>query len=372
MSLISEISEERTLSPALRYGWEQPIRIGKVVLPSRFNLAPLAGYTNLPFRLSVRELGGLGLATTDLVNPRAILMNSKKTFELIATCPEDRPFAVQIYGSDRDDMVNGAKWLQDYGASIIDINMGCPVKKVVRGGGGSAMMCDTSGSTVNLIKQIVEAVEIPVTIKMRLGWDATNLTAPTFAKAFEEVGVGALTIHGRTREQGFAGSVNLDGIRQVVEAVDSIPVFGNGDVRSIAEAERMMRETGCAGIAIGRGALANPWFFRQLSHWLETGEGIPAGTYDERLNLMATHLQRLMDWQGERYGCIQFRKVSTWYCKGLRTGHAIQQKLVMVDNWSMFEEILERLREQGPPPGWSEMDSLAPKVHVPAGPISHW
>jgi tRNA-dihydrouridine synthase B len=291
---------------------------------------------------------------------------------LLATCPEDRPLAVQIYGSDPNDMSNGAKWLQDYGATVIDINMGCPVKKVVRGGGGSAMMCDTSGGTIELVKKVVQAVSIPVTVKMRLGWDADNLSAPQFAKAFEEIGVAAVTIHGRTREQGFSGTVNLDGIRAVVEAVQSIPVIGNGDVRTIADAERMILQTGCAGIAIGRGALANPWFFRQLNHWLETGEAGPRGSYEDRLRFMETHLRRLIEWLGERYGCVQFRKVCTWYCKALRTGRAIQQRLVMLENWSTFQEILQQLREQGPPSGWNEYDSMDPNIHVPSGPIAHW
>jgi tRNA-dihydrouridine synthase B len=359
-------------TPAERFGWTEPLAIGNVVLPGRFNLAPLAGYTNLPFRLTVRELGGLGLATTDLVNPRAILVNSKRTLELIATCPEDRPFAVQIYGSNPSDMIDGTKWLQDYGASIVDINMGCPVKKVTKNGGGSALMCDSTGATVKLVEQVVRAVSIPVTVKMRLGWDAENLSAPSFARAFEEVGVAAVTIHGRTREQAFTGKVDLEGIRAVVEAVHQIPVFGNGDVRSIEDAERMILTTGCDGVAIGRGALANPWFFKQLSHWLKTGEYIQAGSYFERLDLMATHLRRLIEWQGERWGCMQFRKVCTWYCKSLRTPRHIQQTLVMLDTWQTFETILGQLREEGPPESWTANDPLGPKVHVPSGPIAHW
>lgn len=368
--------DERSIStdptPAQRFGWTESLAIGNVVLPGRFNLAPLAGYTNLPFRLTVRELGGLGLATTDLVNPRAILVNSRRTLELIATCAEDRPFAVQIYGSNPPDMIEGTKWLQDYGATIVDINMGCPVKKVTKNGGGSALMCDSTGATIKLVEQVVRAVSIPVTVKMRLGWDAENLSAPAFARSFEQVGVAAVTIHGRTREQAFTGQVDLEGIRAVVEAVDKIPVFGNGDVRTIEDAERMILTTGCDGVAIGRGALANPWFFRQLSHWLQTGELIPAGNYFERLDLMATHLRRLIEWQGERWGCMQFRKVCTWYCKSLRAPRAIQQTLVMLDSWQTFEKILSQLRDEGPPESWTANDPLGPKVHVPSGPIAHW
>jgi len=357
--------------PALP-GWDRPLRIGTVELASRFTLAPLAGYTNLPFRLSVREVGGVGLCTTDLVNVRAILQGSTRTMELLATSPEDRPLAVQIYGGSAADMAAGARWVEEYGATIIDINMGCPVRKVTRGGGGSAMMCDTSGATVDLVAQVVAAVRVPVTVKMRLGWDADNLTAPYFAREFERVGVAAVTIHGRTREQGFSGSVNLDGIRAVVEAVERIPVIGNGDVRSIRDAERMLRATGCAGVAIGRGALANPWFFRQLNNWLATGRPGPRGAYGERIDFMLTHFRRLMDWRGEWPACIQFRKMAAWYCKALRAGKAIQQVMVLLDRPQTLYDIADRLRDQGAPAGWHELDAADANIHVPSGPIAHW
>src|SRR5947209_9603393 len=237
-----------------------PLRFGPLPLASRYLLAPLAGYTNLPFRRAVRELGGIGLATTDLVNARALLRASRKTLELIRTCPEDRPLAVQIYGSDSGEMRAAAQWLEAYGISSVDINMGCPVHKVTRGGGGSALMCSPT-QTVGMVRAVVEAVRIPVTVKMRLGWDDSNWSAPFFAREFEQAGVAAVTIHGRTRAQGFAGKVNLAGIRAVVEAVARIPVIGNGDVRSIAEAAHMLAVTGCAGLATGRGALPHPWIF---------------------------------------------------------------------------------------------------------------
>ena len=165
--------------------------------------------------------------------------------------------------------------------------MGCPVRKVVRTGGGSSMLCDTTGATVELVRKVVESVPVPVSVKMRLGWDDDNLTAPYFAREFEKVGVAAITIHGRTREQGFSGGVNHDGIRRVVEAVERIPVFGNGDVRTIADAARMIEETGCHGIAIGRGALADPWIFRQLTSWVQTGHPGPRGDLCRALRLHA-------------------------------------------------------------------------------------
>lgn len=353
--------------------YREPLQVGPVPLTSRFVLAPLAGYTNYPFRRSIREIGGVGLCTTDLVNARAIMEKVPKTLELLATGPDDRPLNVQIFGSRPQDMTAAAQWLQEYGATMIDINMGCPVRKVVKTGGGSAMMCDTTGTTVKLIQSIVESVTIPVTVKMRLGWDATNLSAPFFAKEFEQAGVAAITIHGRTREQGFSGNVDLAGIRAVVEAVQRIPVFGNGDIRSIADAALMIEETNCHGIAIGRGALANPWFFRQLSHWVETGHPGPRASYHERLDFMGRHLRRLCEWRGgEKWGCSHFRKVAAWYGKALRMPKADRAKLNMLSSLAEFDEIADRLSREGPPDGWGEWDTHEAHVAVPSGPIAHW
>jgi nifR3 family TIM-barrel protein len=340
-------------------------------LASRYVLAPLAGYTNLPFRLAVRELGGLGLATTDLVNARALLSASRKTMELIETTQADRPVAVQIYGTNPDEMAAAAQWLEAYGVSSVDINMGCPVHKVTRGGGGSALMCDP-GSTVQMVRRIVEAVKLPVTVKMRLGWDDANWSAPYFARAFEEVGVAGLTIHGRTREQGFGGTVNLAGIRAVVEAVERIPVIGNGDVRSLDDAARMLGETGCTGLAIGRGALLNPWFFAQLTRWEATGDPGPSGGYEQRLEFMHRHLHLLVDQRGERFACLTFRKVANWYCRVLRPGHAIQQRLMRLENVADFDAIVEELRAVSPARNGREWHFQAPNVAVPSGPMERW
>lgn len=235
------------------------------------------------------------------------------------------------------------------------------------------MMCDTTGATVALVQKVVEAVKIPITVKMRLGWDDTQLTAPFFAREFERVGVKAVTIHGRTREQGFAGRINPHGIRQVVEAVEKIPVFGNGDVRSIADARKLIDETGCHGIALGRGALADPWVFRQLSNWIQTGDPGPRGTYAERFQIMTTHLHRLCQWRGgEDRGCVMFRKVAAWYGTALRLPKKVRVQLTMLRNLNQFEEIIAPFRDAGPPPGWSEWDAQAATVDVPQGPIAHW
>lgn len=356
--------------PVYRYS-RQPLHYGALRLTSRYLLAPLAGYTNLAFRLAVRSLGGLGLATTDLVNARALLVFSRKTMELLQTCPEDRPVAVQIYGSRPEDMTSAAQWLQDYGVSSVDINMGCPVHKVVRGGGGSAMLCDAT-NTVKLVRAVVESVRLPVTVKMRLGWDDGDLSAPFFAREFEKAGVAAVTIHGRTRAQGFSGGVNLEGIRAVVEAVERMPIIGNGDVRSLTDAERMLRVTGCAGIAIGRGALLNPWFFGQLKRWEETGDPGPAGTWLERLDFMEKHFHLLVEHRSERFACLSFRKVANWYCRVLRPGRAIQQELMRIESVHVFNAIAGQIREMLLQRDGQEWPSADLSIPVPGGPIEHW
>src|SRR5213595_2251769 len=247
------------------------MRIGSLELKSNLFLSPLAGYTNLPFRLTLREIGGLDLATTDLVNARSLLERNPKALKLIESCPADRPLAVQLFGSVPEEMRDAAVYLESTGSSSVDINMGCPVRKVCRVGGGSAMMTELD-KTATLVKGMVDAVKIPITAKMRLGWDDRNITAPDLARALEDVGVAAIFVHGRTREQGFSGSVNLTGIRAVVQAVRSIPIIGNGDVTTPEAARMMIDETGCAGVSIGRGAFYNPWIFLHTRHYLETRE----------------------------------------------------------------------------------------------------
>jgi nifR3 family TIM-barrel protein len=364
------VSSRHPVIPSSHHVPRQPLVLGGRVLPSRYFLAPLAGYTNWALRQTVRELGGLGLATSDLVNARALLQGGRKTLELTHTTPDDRPMAIQLYGSEPGFLRDAAQLLVGRGVEFLDINMGCPVNKVTKTGGGSAMMCDTTGRTVELVRAVVEAVPVPVTVKMRLGWDATNLTAPYFAREFERAGVAAVTIHGRTRAQGFGGTVDLDGIRAVVEAVERIPVVGNGDIRTLDDAERMFRVTGCRAIAVGRGALLNPWFFRQLVAWEATGDPGPPPGYFDRLDFMERHVRRLAELRGEHFGCLQFRKVANWYCKVLRPGREVQQALVMLDTLATFERIVGRLREQGPPPGWKA--GAAPGIPVPKGPIDKW
>jgi nifR3 family TIM-barrel protein len=349
-----------------------PICLGAVEIARRYWLSPLAGYTNLAFRLAVRELGGLGMATTDLVNARALLHGGRRSMELVQSCPADRPLAVQIYGAEPEEMTAAAQWLESSGVSAVDINMGCPVHKVVRGGGGSAMMCDAHRA-VGLVRAVVEAVSIPVTVKMRLGWDEANLTAPLLAREFEQVGAAAVIIHGRTRAQGFAGAVNLAGIRAVVEAIERIPVVGNGDVLTIENAIRMRTLTGCAAVSIGRGALLNPWIFAQLERWETSGDPGPPPTYRDRLQFMCRHFGLLTELRGERFGCLQFRKIANWYCKVLRPGRVVQQQMVRIERIADFLAIVEQLQAMRQDLEDNRFRQLRePLIPVPSGPIERW
>ena len=347
----------------------EPLMLGNVSIPSRFFLAPLAGYTSMAFRLAVRECGGLGLATTDLVNARSILERRRRSFELAETCPQDQPMSIQIYGHVISEMQDAARWAVDQGASAVDINMGCPVNKVVKTGGGSALMCQADSATA-LVESVVNAVNVPVTVKMRLGWDAETLSAPKLAREFEKVGVAGVIIHGRTREQGFRGSVDRSGIRAVVEAVERIPIVGNGDIRTLADAATTFRETGCAAISIGRGALSNPFLFRQLAHWAEHGTPGPEPTFEDRVDLMSRHFHGLVDGRGERLACLQFRKIIKWYSHSIRPPKVLYHRLINLASAELFDETVAAIRQAGPAsplPGHFE-----PKVPVPTGPIDKW
>jgi nifR3 family TIM-barrel protein len=316
------------------------VRFGPLELKSNLFLSPLAGYTNLPFRLTLRELGGLDLATTDLVNARSLLEKNPKAFKLIETCPADRPLAVQLFGSVPEEMRDAAVFLQERGVASIDINMGCPVRKVCRVGGGSAMMTELD-KTARLVKGMVEALKIPVTAKMRLGWDDGNLTAPDLARALEDAGVTAVFVHGRTREQGFAGTVNLAGIRAVAQAVQRIPVIGNGDVTTPEAAKTMLDETGCAGVSIGRGAFYHPWIFLHTRHFLETGKLLPEPPFAERVRVLCRHLDLMVEVFGEAHGCRMFRKVAPWYAKRFGPSHEFNKRVVRLSSKAEFHEILE-------------------------------
>jgi len=315
------------------------MRIGDIELESGLCLSPLAGYTNLPMRLTLRELGGLGWVTTDLVNARSLIERNPVALKLAETGAGDRPMAIQLFGSVPEEMRDAARICEDLGAQAVDINMGCPVRKVTKIGGGSAMMTELA-RTADLVRGMIAAIRIPVTAKMRLGWDADNLTAPDLARALEEAGVAAVFVHGRTRAQGFSGAVNLAGIRAVVEAVRAIPVIGNGDITTPEAARAMIEETGCAGVSIGRGAFYDPWIFRRTSHYLRTGELRPEPDFAERLRVLRRHFGRYCEFYGEARGARLFRRVAPWYAKRFGPAKPFKQRILTIESRADFEAVI--------------------------------
>ncbi len=366
------------------------MRLGPYTLASNLSLAPLAGYTNLPMRLTVRELGGLGWGVTDLVNARSLIERNPTALRLVARHPDDRPMAIQLFGAVPEEMRDAAVICQELGAEAVDINMGCPVRKVVQIGGGSAMMTELA-KTAALVRGMVAAVKIPVTAKMRLGWDADNLTAPDLARVLEGEGVAALCVHGRTRAQGFGGRVDLAGIRAVVQAVRTIPVFGNGDVTTPEAAKTMLAETGCAGVAIGRGAFYDPWIFRRTDHYLRTGEQLPGATLAERLAVLRRHFDRYVEFYGEERGAKFFRKVAPWYARRFGPAKPFRQRITTIASRADFEAVLaeflawrtrfcdehgELLPAYQPAPLANAFDPAQadelPALPVPRGPVERW
>ncbi len=315
------------------------MRIGPYELSSNLFLSPLAGYTNLPFRLVVREIGGVDWTTTDLVNARSLLEKNPRGLQLIRTCPAEKRLAVQLFGAVPEEMRDAAVMVESLGIASVDINMGCPVKKVVTIGGGSAMMTEL-GKTAALVRGMVQAVKIPITAKMRLGWDENNLTAPDLARVLEDAGVAAIFVHGRTRAQGFGGTVNLAGIRAVVQAVKRIPVIGNGDVTTPEAAKHMLDETGCAGVSIGRGAFYNPWIFTHTQHYLRTGELRKEPGYPEIAQVMRRHLELMIEVFGEDHGCRLFRKPASWYAKRFGPAREFKQGVTQFHTRAEFEALL--------------------------------
>ena len=356
-----------TPEPRLRPRAEsEPFAFGPRTLPARYFLAPLAGYTHLAFRTAVRELGGLGLATTDLVLAKHLLAGSRKARELLRTDGHDRPLSVQIFGSDPRDLAEAAKRLEGHGCGGVDLNMGCPMAKITGSGGGARLACDAGGA-VRLVETVVAATRLPVTVKMRLGWDRGDLTAPALSRAFERAGVSAVTVHGRTRSQGFGGAVDRAGIAAVVDAVDSIPVVGNGDVRTPADAAAMRADTGCAAVAIGRGAMLDPWIFRKLA---DRAAGRPPRepTADERLAFLDRHFTLMSRHRGE-YACVLFRKFAAWYGATLGVPPDLEDRLRRFETAAEFSALFAEIRDRQGEGGVRVPTAL---VKVPNGPVERW
>ena len=274
------------------------MQIGAVKLESPVFLAPMAGIADLPFRLLCRELGGVGLACSELLNARAIARGIPAVCEKAKLHLDDRPLSVQVYGNVEDPLPQAGAWAVTQGATIIDINMGCPIDKVCKKNGGSLLL-KTPGRTANLAKQIIDACDgVPVTAKVRLGWGENELTAPDLAKRLEDSGIQAITVHGRTTSQKFSGRSCLDGIAKVVEAV-SIPVIGNGDITSPESAQQMFEHTKCAGVMVGRHSMKEPWVFDDISRYLQ-GKSPIFRERNDKIKIILRHLALILEHRGER------------------------------------------------------------------------
>ncbi|MCP3905310.1 MAG: tRNA dihydrouridine synthase DusB [Planctomycetes bacterium] len=323
------------------------LRIGCMNLETPLLLAPIAGHCDLAFRVLCREQGGVGLACTDLLNCHSVLRERPKALDLATTCADDEPLAMQLYGSADDPLPEAARWAVDRGAAVIDVNMGCPVDKVCKKNGGSLLLCDPD-RTVDLVDRIVRAVgaDVPVTAKLRLGWDRSSMVAPRLAAALEDVGVAAVTVHGRTTDQRFRGSIDLDGIAEVVTAVREIPVIGNGDVREPADAVAMMNATGCRGVMIGRGALRAPWLFRRTWALLRTGIAEPEPDLAGKLRVVLRHLDLLLEHAGETVAVRTLSQRISWYGKTMGHVKPLKEAIRLARSSAEMRDVLESWLER--------------------------
>ncbi len=290
------------------------ISIGSLTLPNCVFAAPMAGFTDKAYRILAKR-AGCGFVFTEMVSSEAILYNNARTFSLFDLEGEPGPVAVQIFGSDPDKMGRAARVVVEHGAAAVDINMGCPTPKIVKNGEGSALMRDLPRAAA-IIRAVREAVTVPVTVKMRKGWSAEEVTAPELAALAEANGADAVTVHGRTRDQFYSGKADWEIIRRVKESV-GIPVIGNGDIWAPEDSRRMLEETGCDGVMIGRGALGNPWLFLRTIHYLATGELLPPPGPVERIAMALHHFELEVSLKGAGLAVPQMRKHLAWYLKGL-------------------------------------------------------
>ncbi len=319
------------------------MKIGNLELENNVFLAPMAGVTDLPFRLLCKEMG-CGLVYSEMVSAKGILYENKNTTELLRVAAEERPAAVQLFGSDPEILGAMARKIERYPIDVIDVNMGCPAPKIVKNGEGSALT-KTPELVGKIVRALAEAQKKPVTIKIRKGFDDAHLNAAEIARIAEANGAAAVAVHGRTREQYYSGKADWDCIREVKRAVN-IPVIGNGDVFTPQDAERLLDETGCDAVMVGRGAQGNPWIFRRILRYLQTGELLPEPTAEERIEKALRHAKMLVEYKGEYIGVREMRKHTAWYMKGLPGAAELRGKLNAAADLAGMERLLREYLER--------------------------
>lgn len=315
-------------------------KIGNVEIPNRVVLAPMAGISNVAFRKTVKEFGA-GMVCAEMISDKALLLNNKRTLKMLEVDEAEHPMSLQIFGGEKETLVEAARYVDQHtNADIIDINMGCPVNKVIRCEAGARWLLDPN-KIYEMVSAVVEAVEKPVTCKMRIGWDENHIYAVENAKAAERAGASAISMHGRTRVQMYEGKANWNVIKEVKEAV-SIPVIGNGDVTSPELAKKMLDETGVDAVMIGRAAQGNPWMIYRTVHYLETGELLDEPDLKEKIDVLTLHMDRLIDLKGEKTALMEMRKHASWYLRNVRGGGKLRQSIKEV---STREELVNMLQE---------------------------
>lgn len=318
-------------------------KIGNIELNGWACLAPMAGVSDLAYRVIAKKMGA-SLTTAEMVSAKGLYYRNEKTKEMLKIDSDEHPVALQLFGSDPDIMAWGAKIMEQAGPDFIDINMGCPMQKVVKNGDGSALMKNIPLAAA-VIRAMVKAVQTPVTVKMRLGWSRDTLNAVELAQAAEEAGAAAITVHGRTREDFYTGKADWKEIKKVVDAV-KIPVIGNGDVTDGKSAKDLMEETGCAAVAIGRAAWGNPWIFREVNTYLETGEIIPPPSWEMRLQMARRHLHGLCLEKGEYAAVREMRAHASRYFHGLPKATALRQEIMKETTEKGFNDVLDSYEKE--------------------------
>ena len=317
------------------------MKIGNLDFPTPVFLAPMAGVTDTPYRILAQEMG-CAMAFAEMVSVLGIHFRNEKTLAMLETVPEERPLAMQLFGARPEPVAEAAAYVESLGcADVIDFNMGCPAPKIVKNGAGSALLKEPELAE-RILAALVKATKLPVTVKMRIGWDASSIVAVEMAKRAEAAGVAAIAVHGRTREQYYKGHADWSMIAAVKRAV-KVPVIANGDIRTTDDLARVFRETGCDGVMIGRAAQGNPWIFRVFRSFLETGVEIPPPTIAERGALILRHLDMLIQYKGDYIGAREMRKHATWYTKGMVGGGNLRDAFNHAETREDFHRIVENM-----------------------------